>query len=83
MKTKIVRIGNSQGVRIPKPLLEEAGLQGEVTLTVADGRIVIEAGRLPRAGWETAAVKASERGDDALLDEFVSTEFDDTEWVWE
>ena len=83
MKTKIVRIGNSQGVRIPKPLLEEAGLQGEVTLIVAEGRIVIEAGRVPRAGWKAAAAEAANRGDDALLDDFVSTQFEETEWVWE
>jgi antitoxin MazE len=36
-----VQIGNSQGVRIPKPLLEEAGLAGDVELHAEDGRIVI------------------------------------------
>ena len=42
MKTKIVRIGNSQGVRIPKPLLEQAGLEGEVELRITASGIVIE-----------------------------------------
>ena len=34
MTTRVVRIGNSQGVRIPKPLLEQAGLTGEVEMVV-------------------------------------------------
>lgn len=83
MKTKIVRIGNSQGVRIPKPLLEEAGLEGAVNLRVVDRRIVIEADRPPRSGWAEAAALAAERGDDALVDEYVPTSFDDAEWEWE
>ena len=52
MKTKIIRIGNSRGVRIPKPLLEEAGLEDVVTLRVVDGAIVIAAEKESRAGWE-------------------------------
>ena len=43
MKTRIVRIGNSQGVRIPKPLLEQSGLTGEVELEVQDRQIIIRA----------------------------------------
>ena len=83
MKTKIVRIGNSQGVRIPKPLLREAGLDGEVTLRVQDGAILIEADRKPRDGWEEAAEKAAANQDDTLLDTPVATAFDDDEWRWE
>jgi len=51
MKTKIVRIGNSRGVRIPKPLLEQAGLENEVLLRVVEEGIVIEAADNPGAGW--------------------------------
>ena len=50
MKTRIVRIGNSQGVRLPRPLLETAGLGEDVVLRATPGRIVIEAARAPRAG---------------------------------
>jgi antitoxin MazE len=35
MKTRIVAIGNSQGIRIPKPLLEQTGLFGEVEISTA------------------------------------------------
>jgi len=83
MKTRIVRIGNSQGVRIPKPLLEEAGLEGPVELRVADGGLVIEALGQPRRGWAQAAADLHERGEDPLLDEADPTAFDESEWVWE
>ena len=83
MKTKIVRIGNSRGVRIPKPLLEQAGLENEVLLRVVEEGIVIEAADQPRVGWDEAARALRERGEDGLLDEVVPTDFDETEWAWE
>jgi antitoxin MazE len=83
MKTKIVRIGNSRGVRIPKPLLEQAGLEHEVILRVVEDGIVIESAKEPRAGWAEAARSLSDRGEDRLLDEVVLTDFDESEWVWE
>lgn len=83
MKTKIVRIGNSRGVRIPKPLLEQAGLEEEVILRVVEDGIVIESAKKPRAGWADAARTLSDRGEDRLLDEVVLTDFDESEWVWE
>jgi antitoxin MazE len=83
MKTKIIRIGNSRGVRIPKPLLEQAGLENEVLLRVVDDGIVIESADKPRAGWGEAARTLHERREDGLLDDMIPTEFDETEWVWE
>ena len=68
MKTRIVSMGNSRGVRIPKPLLERAGLSGEVEITVEDGAVVIRRARKPRAGWAKAFRMMCRRGDDALLD---------------
>jgi antitoxin MazE len=82
MKAKIVRIGNSRGVRIPKPLLEEAGLEERVQLRVVEGGIMIESERLPRAGWADAAALAKERGDNTLLDDHVPTRFDEVHWEW-
>jgi antitoxin MazE len=82
MKAKIVRIGNSRGIRIPKPLLEEAGLGEEVELRVVDGGIMIAAETGPRAGWAEAASLAKERGDNTLLDEVVPTRFDAVDWEW-
>ena len=81
-KTRIIPIGNSQGVRIPKPLLEQSGLSDEVELDVQEGRIVIQRVAEPRAGWEAAFRKMAEAGDDELLDERTSTECDEEEWTW-
>lgn len=83
MKTKLVRIGNSRGVRIPKPLLQQAGLEDEVHLRVIEGGIVIEAEKAPRTGWAEAAAKAHENRDDVLLDATAATTFEETEWVWD
>lgn len=82
MKTRIVRIGNSQGVRLPRPLLEQAGLGEEVVLRATAGRIVIEAARAPRAGWADAAKAMHRVGDDQLLDAPSGTRFDAEDWEW-
>ena len=82
MKTRLVRIGNSRGIRIPKPLLEEAGLDDEVTLTVTEHGLVIESAGNPRADWASAAELCHDRGEDGLLDEPTPTSFDETEWEW-
>ncbi len=83
MKTRIVRIGNSQGVRIPKPLIEAAGLSEEVQLRIVESGIHIERMPAPRAGWGAAAEKLRARGEDGLLDEPPGTDFDDSGWVWD
>ena len=82
MKTKLVRIGNSRGVRIPKPLLEQAGLEDEVELLVVESGIIVRGIDSPRAGWAEAAEQLRDRGEDELLDEPTTTDFDKTEWVW-
>ena len=82
MKTRIVQIGNSRGIRLPKVLIEEAQLEEEVELEAEPGRIVIRRGRRPRAGWAAAARKMRERNEDRLLDPTTSTQFDEKEWKW-
>ena len=84
MKTRIIPIGNSQGIRIPKPLLEQTGLRGEVEIRAEDGELVIRAARKPREGWDAAFREMAQRGDDALIDDAppsLST-WDEEEWEW-
>jgi antitoxin MazE len=81
-KTRIVRIGNSRGIRIPKTLLDEAELPEEVELRAEPGRLVVEAARGARAGWADAARRMRARADDQLLDEPTPTRFDREEWEW-
>ena len=85
MKARIVRIGNSQGIRIPKPLLKETGLAGEVEIHARNSTLVIApVKKKPRAGWAAACREMSKRDDDKLLDpELMSaTTFDEEEWEW-
>ncbi|HXB27097.1 MAG TPA: AbrB/MazE/SpoVT family DNA-binding domain-containing protein [Gemmatimonadaceae bacterium] len=83
MRSRIVRIGNSKGIRIPKALLEEAQLKDEVDITVENGALVVRPVRRVREGWAEAARQAHEAGEDVLLDEYTPLESDDTDWVWE
>jgi antitoxin MazE len=82
MKSRIVQIGNSRGIRLPKVLLEEAQLSDEVELEAEPGCIVIRGGKRPRAGWANAARKMRERNEDSLLDPTTPTLFDEKEWKW-
>jgi antitoxin MazE len=83
MRTRIIRIGNSQGIRIPKPVLAQAGLAEEVELRVANGALVIRPAAAPRAGWAAAFQEMALRGDDALLDgDSPPTTWDEKDWQW-
>jgi antitoxin MazE len=81
-RTRIVRIGNSKGIRIPKVLLEQAQLPDEVELQAERGRLIVRAARGARAGWAEAARVMRARGEDQMLDEPTSSEFDRKEWRW-
>ena len=83
MKTDIIRIGNSHGVRIPKPFLEQCGLQGHVELNVKDNVLVIAPAKEARHSWSDIFKSMAEQGDDApLLDENDFSSWDDSEWLW-
>ena len=82
MKARIVRIGNSRGIRLPKVLLADAQLEEEVELQAEPGRIVIRRTTRPRAGWASLARRMRERGEDRLLGPPTSTRFDEREWKW-
>ena len=84
VKSRIVKIGNSKGVRIPKPILEQLALGEEVELSVRGDQLVIQPSRGPRSGWEEQFKLMAQRGDDRLLDEDAvhSTKWDEDEWQW-
>lgn len=81
-KTRIVQIGNSKGIRVPKVLLEHAHLPDEVELQAEHGLLIVRAARGPRTGWAEAAKAMHARGDDQLLDATSSSQFDEKEWRW-
>lgn len=84
VRTQIVRIGNSQGVRIPRAILEQCRLEREVWLEPATEGLVVRPVRQTRAGWETAFQEMAEQRDDGLLDQetLVATEWEEDEWEW-
>ena len=81
-KTRIIQIGNSKGIRVPKVLLDHAQLPDEVELQAEHGRLIVRAARGPRAGWADAAKTMHTRDDDQLLDATTSSQFDHKEWRW-
>ena len=82
--TKLVRIGNSQGVRIPKAVIEQLGLEGGLNLVIRPDGLLIQPVAIPRAGWEEKFRFMAEQSDDRLLDgDFSSsTTWDEEEWSW-
>mgnify|MGYP006301459161 CR=1 FL=1 len=83
MKTKLISIGNSKGIRIPAALIREAGLEYEIDLQIEKDGLKIKPLREARHGWDKAFAVASSGGaDTALIDDGLTNEFDDEEWVW-
>jgi antitoxin MazE len=86
MKVKIVKIGNSRGIRIPKVLLRQTGIDDEVNLEVKDDQIILRPLKDSiREGWDNSFRKMRDEGDDNLIDGEVlaaQTAFDEDEWEW-
>lgn len=84
VRTRLIKIGNSRGIRLPKTLLEQARLEQEVEIEAQDGQLVIRPVTHPRAEWDAMFRKMAARGDDRLLDADApaTTEWDETEWQW-
>lgn len=83
IRTHIIKIGNSQGIRIPKVLLEQSQLRDEVELELIDGQLVIRPAPAVRAGWDVAFQAMSANNDDQLLDaDLLNSGWDDEEWEW-
>jgi antitoxin MazE len=80
--TQIVKIGNSRGVRIPKMLIEQMGFTKDVEIVVQRGQLVLRPVTRPRRGWEEQFRAMAEHGDDKLIDEPTSTQWDRSEWKW-
>jgi len=82
MRVQLTRIGNSRGVRIPKPLIEQCGLGDEVELRVTAQGLVIAPHRPARRGWKQAFVADRPSREDLLLKALPASAFDREEWEW-
>lgn len=83
MKAKVIKIGNSRGIRLPKAILDEVGLGEEVVLEASRGAVIIRPASKPRAAWGAAFQKMAACGDDQLIDTDLSASaWDKKEWEW-
>jgi len=83
MKAEIIRIGNSHGVRIPKPILEQCGLHGQVEMDVRHGKLIIAPAQAVRSGWADAfQTLAADEDDQLLLGGEYASQWDEKEWQW-
>jgi antitoxin MazE len=83
IRTHLVQVGNSRGVRIPGILIKQLGLTDEIEMAVERGNLVIHTQRKVRHGWSARFRKMAQRKDDKLLmdDPGMST-WDEKEWQW-
>lgn len=83
MRARVIKIGNSQGLRIPKPILEQTGIMDDVEIEVEKNQIIIRPVKNAREGWDAAFKSMGEKGDDKLIiDDSISNLWDENEWQW-
>lgn len=84
MRARVIKIGNSQGLRIPKPILEQTGIMDDVEIEVEKNKIIIRPVKDVRDGWDEAFKVMSQAGDDEPIieDINISHSWDEEEWQW-
>jgi len=85
MITKVIKIGNSRGIRIPKSIIDQSGIKNEVELEVKNCCIIIKSLFEVRQNWNLAFQKMGKSNNDQLLDQdslHNQTSWDDKEWTW-
>lgn len=82
MRLELTRIGNSRGIRIPKPLITQCGLGEVVELRVTPSGLIIAPHRAPRHGWKQAFAAERPAESEMLLDPSLLNEFDTKDWKW-
>jgi antitoxin MazE len=82
IRSKVVKIGNSRGIRIPRVLLEQAGLTDEVEMMVEGNQLIVHSVQHPRQGWNAQFAVMAEMGDDHSLDLVPPPQWEEDEWTW-
>ena len=82
MKAKVIQIGNSRGIRIPKPILEQCGIKDSVELEVREQSLVIRPPNKVRSGWDGQYEQMAEAGDDRPMVAEEETKWGREEWEW-
>jgi len=81
MKASIIKIGNSQGLRIPKPIIEQCGFNHEVELEIHGQKLIITPATPPRQNWDKAFQVMAQNGDDKMI-VLPDSKWDEEEWEW-
>jgi len=84
MKTKLIKIGNSRGIRISKTMVEQCKLNGDLNIEIRENEIVISSEENNRLGWEEAFKKAVSLKENSMVDDdgMNLSEWDEKEWKW-
>jgi antitoxin MazE len=80
MKSNLIKIGNSKGVRITSNIIKECELGNEIEIKVVDKKVIIEAIKEPRSNWNTNFEKMHKNNEDILISE--SRNDFDKDWEW-
>ena len=76
-RTRLIRMGNSRAVRIPKKMIDQAGPGEEVEISVGWEGLMIGPCHRPREGWDAQFAAMAAQGDDRLPDANSSSPWDD------
>lgn len=83
MRARVIKIGNSQGLRIPKPILDQTGIMDDVEIEVEKNQIIIRPVKNVREGWDAAFKNMGEKGhDEPIFDDNILHSWDEEEWQW-
>ena len=84
MKTNLIQIGNSRGIRIPKSLIEQYQLSGEIELVPSKSGLLITSSSKPRDGWEKAFKNSAleQKDSDGSAWQSFPNKFDNEDWSW-
>lgn len=85
MITKVIKIGNSRGIRIPKNIIDQSGITNEVEIVLKENKIIIQGLSGKRENWESEFQKMALNKDDLLLDKESlnnASSWDKEEWDW-
>jgi len=82
VKSKMIKIGNSRGIRIPRAIIEQAGLTDHIEMVVQGDQIIIRSSSKPREGWAELFSALVKEYEDEKLDDLILTAWDEQEWEW-
>jgi antitoxin MazE len=82
MLVNIIQIGNSQGIRLPKSILEQLDMNNKVEMEIEDNKIILSSvNKKPRANWPKKFEQMHLNSDDKMLnDDSIDLTMENWEW---